>query len=135
VITSRDIIGSQNPQTQIVENFQPIDAELGIFLKPIVSSAGEITMGISVNQSTFTGTRISQSAPPDISSRQFNSTVRVKDQDIIILGGLEDVIKSNTGSGVPFLARIPIIKFLFSKRVREGTKRKLAILIRPTVIY
>lgn len=134
VITSRDIIGAQNPQTQIVENFQPIDAELGIFIKPIVSEEGEITMGIVVNQSTFTGVRISENAPPDISSRQFTSTVRVRDQDIIILGGLEDVLKSNTGSGVPFLARVPLIKWLFSKRVREGSKKKLAILIRPTVL-
>ncbi len=134
VITSRDIIGAQNPQTQIVENFQPIDAELGVFIKPVVSEEGEITMGIVVNQSTFTGTRINEDAPPDITSRQFTSTIRVQDKDIVILGGLEEVIKSNTGSGVPFLARIPIIKFLFSKRVREGTKRKLAILIRPTVL-
>lgn len=134
VITSRDIIGSQNPQTQIVENYQPIDAELGVFIKPIVSELGEITMGIVVNQSTFTGVRIADDAPPNISSRQFTSTVRVRDKDIIILGGLEDVLKSNTGSGVPFLARIPIIKWLFSKRVREGSKSKLAILIRPTVL-
>lgn len=134
VITSRDIIGAQNPQTQIVENFQPIDAELGIFIKPIVSQEGEITMGIVVNQSTFTGVRISENAPPDITSRQFTSTVRVQDKDIIILGGLEDVLKSNTGTGVPFLARVPVIKWLFSKRVREGSKKKLAILIRPTVL-
>jgi type IV pilus assembly protein PilQ len=134
VITSRDIIGAQNPQTQIIENFQPIDAELGVYIKPVVSENGEITMGIVVNQSTFTGTRISEEAPPDITSRQFTSTIRAKDKDIVILGGLEESIRSNTGSGVPFLARIPIIKFLFSKRVREGTKRKLAILIRPTVL-
>ncbi|MGB5982072.1 MAG: secretin N-terminal domain-containing protein [Nonlabens sp.] len=134
VITSRDIIGAQNPQTQIVENYQPIDAELGVFIKPIVSELGEITMGIIVNQSTFTGVRIADDAPPNISSRQFTSTVRVRDKDIIILGGLEDILKSNTGSGVPFLARIPVIKWLFSKRVREGSKSKLAILIRPTVL-
>ncbi len=47
VITSRDIIGSQNPQTQIVENYQPIDAELGVFIKPIVSELGEIDNGHS----------------------------------------------------------------------------------------
>lgn len=134
VITQRDIIGSQNPQLSTVVNYQPIDAELGIFIKPMVSSEGEITMGIVVNQSSFTGVRIAADAPPDINTRQFTSTVRVRDKDIIVLGGLEDIIKSDTGSGVPFLARIPLIKYLFSRRTREGTKKKLAVLIRPTVI-
>jgi type IV pilus assembly protein PilQ len=134
VITRRDIIGSQNPQTSTITNYLPITAELGVFLKPTVSSEGEITMGIVVNQSTFSNARIAADAPPDINSRKFTSTIRVRDKDIIVLGGLEEVIRSNTGTGVPFLSRIPIIKFLFSKRVREGTKRKLAILIRPVVL-
>ena len=134
VITQTNIIGSQNPQTNTIQNFQPIEAELGVFIKPTVSLEGEITMGIVVNQSTFSSTRIAPNAPPDINTRKFTSTIRVRDKDIVVLGGLEDVIRSNTGTGVPFLARIPIIKFLFSKRVREGTKRKLAILIRPVVL-
>jgi type IV pilus assembly protein PilQ len=51
------------------------------------------------------------------------------------LGGLEEKIKNDSGTGVPFLARIPIIKWFFSKRVREDTKKKLVVLIKPTVIY
>jgi type IV pilus assembly protein PilQ len=135
IITARDIIGTNNPQTSTVQSFQPITAELGIYLKPTVSSSGDITMGISVNQSTFSNTRITEGAPPDIISRSFSSTIRVKDKDVIVLGGLDKDMKSDSGSGVPFLARIPIIKYLFSKRVRNRSKEKLAILIRPIVLY
>jgi type II secretory pathway component GspD/PulD (secretin) len=135
IITARDIIGTNNPQTSTVQSFQPISAELGIYIKPTVSSSGDITMGISVNQSTFSSTRITEGAPPDIISRSFSSTIRVKDKDVIVLGGLDKNMKSDSGSGVPFLARIPFIKYLFSKRVRNRSTEKLAILIRPTVIY
>jgi type IV pilus assembly protein PilQ len=135
IITARDIIGSDNPQLSTVQSFQPISAELGIYIKPTVSSSGDITMGISVNQSTFSSTRIAEGAPPNIISRSFSSTIRVKDKDVIVLGGLDKNMKSDSGSGVPFLARIPIIKYLFSKRVRNRSTEKLAILIRPTVIY
>ena len=135
IITARDIIGTDNPLTSTVQSFQPISAELGIYLKPTVSSSGDITMGISVNQSTFSSTRIAEGAPPDIISRSFSSTIRVKDKDLIVLGGLDKDMKSDTGSGVPLLARIPIIKYLFSNRVRNRSKEKLAILIRPTVLY
>lgn len=37
-------------------------------------------------------------------------------------------------NGVPFLARVPIIKWFFSKKKREDTKKKLTILIKPTII-
>ena len=69
-----------------------------------------------------------------MSTRKFNSTVRVRNQDVVVLGGLEINSKSNSGSGVPFLARIPLIKWLFSKRVRTASKSKLSVFIRPTVI-
>lgn len=128
-------IGVENPQVQQYENFIPIDANLSINIRPIVSGDKSITLSIDVQQSTFsTSERVSEGAPPDIDTRQFNSTLRVRDQDVVILGGLEVNSKSNSGSGVPFLAKIPIIKWLFSKRVRTAQKSKLSVLIRPSII-
>lgn len=133
-ITQRNIYGTQNPQTSEIKNYVPIDADLSIAIRPLVSGDGQITMSINVVQSSFNGKRIDESAPPGINSREFNSTIRVKDQDVIILGGLEENTKNNSGSGVPFLARIPIIKYLFSKRTRTASKTKLSVLIKPTII-
>lgn len=132
-ITDQAVIGSDNPVTTTAINYQPIDAELGLTIKPLVSGDGQVTLDISVIQSSF-GARIAEDAPPDINSREFSSLIRMKDQDIAVLGGLEEQSRNNSGSGVPFLARIPIIKWLFSKRVREGRKAKLTVLIKPTVI-
>lgn len=133
-VTQRNIYGTDNPQTSEITNYQPIDAELGLTIKPLVSGDGQVTLDIFVVQSSF-GNRIAEDAPPDISSREFSSIIRVKDQDIVVLGGLEEQMKNNSGSGVPFLARIPIIKWLFSKRKREAKKAKLTVLIKPTIIY
>ena len=101
---------------------------------PLVSGDENITMSIHVVQSSFNGTRIEPNAPPDMNSREFSSTIRVKNQDVIILGGLEEKTANNSGSGVPFLARIPIIKWFFSSRKKENTEKKLSILIKPTII-
>ena len=133
-VTQRNIYGTDNPQTSEITNYQPIDAELGLTIKPLVSGDGQVTLDIFVVQSSF-GTRIDENAPPDISSREFSSIIRVKDQDIIVLGGLEEQMRNNSGSGVPLLARIPLIKWLFSKRKREARKAKLTVLIKPTIIY
>jgi type IV pilus assembly protein PilQ len=128
-------VGVENPQTQQYENFIPIDANLSIKIRPIVSGDGSITLSIDVQQSSFSnGERVGDGAPPDIDTRQFNSTLRIRDQDVVILGGLEVDSKSNSGSGVPFLAKIPLIKWLFSKRVRTAQKSKLSVLIKPSII-
>lgn len=134
-VERQSIIGVQNPLTNTITNFAPADAELSLNVKPFIATDGEITMDLKVIQSTFSGTRISEGAPPDLTSREFTSVVKARNNDIIVLGGLEESSKNNRGSGVPFLARIPIIKWLFSKRVREGRKSKLTVLIKPTIIY
>ena len=134
VETITDIIGSQNPQTREIKNYIPVDANLAIKIRPIVSGDGQITLSIKVIQSSFNGKKIDPEAPPGINSREFTSTIRVKNQEVVILGGLEENLKNDSGSGVPFLARIPIIKYLFSKRTRTASKMKLSVLIKPTII-
>ncbi|MCK8522553.1 general secretion pathway protein GspD [Aquimarina sp. D1M17] len=134
-VTSQNIFGSQNPQTSEIVNYQPIDAELALEFKPFVSGDGQITLDIQVIQSNFSGERIAENAPPDINSRRFSSIMRMQANDVAILGGIEQKVKNDSGSGVPLLSRIPIIKWLFSKRVREDSKRRLNVIIKPTVFY
>lgn len=135
VVTNQNFYGSQIPQASEVKNYQPIDAELSVSIMPLVSGDGQITMDIKVIQSSFNGQKVDKDAPPGINSREFTSIIRVKDQDIIVLGGLEESVKNDSGTGVPLLSRIPIIKWLFSSRKREDSKKKLSVLIKPTVIY
>ncbi len=135
VVTNQNFFGSQIPTTSEVRNYQPIDAELAISIKPLVSGDGQVTLDINVIQSDFNGERIEDDAPPGLTSREFSSIIRMQNQDLAILGGLEEKVKNDSGNGVPLLARVPVIKWLFSKRKRENSKQKLTILIKPTVIY
>ncbi|SNS39752.1 type IV pilus assembly protein PilQ [Dokdonia pacifica] len=134
-VTQNQFVGTQNPILSESVNFVPVDAELSLEVLPFVSADGEVTMDIKVIQSSFNGERVTENGPPEISSREFTSIIKSRTNDIVVLGGLEENRKSNSGSGVPFLARIPIIKFLFSKRVRTASTSKLTVLIKPTVIY
>jgi len=134
-ITQNQLVGVQNPIVSESVNFVPIDAELSLEVLPFVSEDGEVTMDVKVIQSSFSGERITETGPPEISSREFTSIIRSRTNDIVVLGGLEENRKENSGSGVPFLAKIPIIKWFFSNRVRTASKSKLTVLIKPTVIY
>lgn len=133
-ITQNQFLGTQNPVVSESTSFVPIDAELSLEVLPFVSADGEITMDIKVIQSSFSGERITETGPPEVSSREFTSIIKSRNNDIVVLGGLEETSKNDSGTGVPFLARIPVIKWLFSRRVRTDSKSKLTVLIKPTVI-
>jgi type IV pilus assembly protein PilQ len=114
--------------------WKDIQANMTVKIQPFVSADEQITMTISVTKSDFTP-RKDPKAPPGSSTQSFESMVRVKNGEVILLGGLEEKSKSDTGSGVPILSRIPVLKWLFSSRNREKSKSKLHILIKPTVTY
>jgi type IV pilus assembly protein PilQ len=128
-----NLYGTLNPQQSTSTIYKAVNAELSVKIKPVVSADDQITLDISVLQSDFTE-RISATAPPGTVNREFTSKIRVKNQDMILLGGLMENRKSDNGRGIPFLSRIPVIKWFFSSRKKEKSESKLSILIRPTII-
>lgn len=115
--------------------YKPLNAEFSMTVNPIVSGDEQITLSITVKQSSFTSQSAGKGSPFNTSSRDFQSLIRVKNQEMIMLGGLDNDNKSETASGVPLLSRIPVIKWFFSSRSKTKTKSKLTIFIKPTVIY
>ncbi len=133
---SNNIVGgSLSTQSIITKIYKPVKADLSVTINPTVSGDDQVTLDIKVTQSDFTGIKISPQAPPGQISRDFSSLIRIKNGEMVLLGGLEEVSSSNTGSGVPLLSRIPVIKWLFSSRKQDKSKSKLNIFIKPTVIY
>lgn len=128
-----DLYGTQNPQLTTTSTYQAVEAELSLNINPIVSGDNQITLEIEVNQSDFTN-RISKFAPPGKMSRKFKSMVRVGDQEMILLGGLEEKRKSGTSTGVPLLSRIPVLKWIFSSRSKLDNGTRLNFFIKPTII-
>jgi type IV pilus assembly protein PilQ len=110
------------------------DANLSVRIKPYVSKDEHVTLEVSVEQSSFLG-RAGENAPPGKATRKFESMVRVKNNEMIMLGGLDELENENSGTGTPFFSRIPIIKWFFSSRKKKKEKSKLHILIKPTVTY
>jgi type IV pilus assembly protein PilQ len=134
IVESNNVIGSQNPQNIITRQYQSVNADLSVTIKPFVSGDDQITLDIQVEQSDFTA-RISPDAPPGSVTRSFSSLLRVKNEEMILLGGLEQRTIRNSGSGIPLLSRIPVLKWFFSSRTRDKSKSRLNIFIKPTVLY
>lgn len=129
-----NIFGSMTTQSQVVTTYKPVDAELSVSIRPMVDGSEQVTLFVNVEQSDFTN-RISEFAPPGKVSRKFESLIRVKDQEMILLGGLEEKEVRDNREGLPVLARIPLLRWIFSSRQKSSSKSKLNIFIKPTIIY
>lgn len=110
------------------------EANLSINIKPFVSKDENVTLTISVEKSAFLG-RAGENAPPGKTTQKFESMISVKNNEMILLGGLDELENENSGTGTPLLSRIPVIKWLFSGRTKRKEKSKLHIFIKPTVTY
>lgn len=68
------------------------------------------------------------------SINETDSIVRVRDGQIVAIGGLMQQNSINDRSGVPGLSNIPGVGGLFRYQANSETKHELVILIKPTVI-
>lgn len=114
--------------------WKPTEANLSLNIKPFVSKDEQITLTIGVERSSFLA-RQGENAPPGKATQQFESLIRCKNGEMILLGGLDELEKEDSGTGTPFLSRIPVIKWLFSGRNKRKEKSKLHIFIKPTIVY
>lgn len=125
--TTRDNNNGQS-QTQ----YQSINAGISLDVVPWVSSTGEITLDLHPNVSNLGGA--STDGPPVITQRQVDTTVRVKNGETIIIGGLIQDVKTNTISKVPFLGDLPIIGALFRRTTYTEDQNELIIYITPHIL-
>ena len=71
---------------------------------------------------------------PSTSTRSVKSTVTVRDQQSIVLGGLIRDRLSETVNKVPLLGDIPILGYLFKKTDKTVLKQNLLIVLTPYII-
>jgi len=119
---------------QTTERFQTVEINISLKITPWVSSSGEITVEIYPEFNT-PGEQISPEVPPNIQSRSLSSTVRLRDGETIVLGGLIQEIDSESISRVPLLGRIPLLGRLFSSKNFNKSKSELIIYVTPRLTY
>lgn len=131
---TQNIVPSLNAQTVITEQFTEVNANLEIDINPVVSGDDQVTLKIKVNISDFIGSP-PLNAPPPTATSMFSSIIRAKNEDMIVLGGLERTESTETRSGIPLLSRIPVLKWLFSSREKNNSKVVTLVFIKPIILY
>lgn len=71
---------------------------------------------------------------PVVNVREMSTTVKIKNGEMLVIGGLISDTDQTTGEFAPLLGDIPILRYLFGYEEKEHLKRELIILLRPRII-
>ncbi len=130
---TNNIIGSQNPMQSESYTWKDVEAKMKVKITPFVTLRNLITLDIEIEQSEFTD-REEKNAPPGRSMRSFKSIIKVNNGEMVLLGGIEQNTRKKASSGLPWIARIPLLKWLFGSSANQKSSHKLNVFIRPTVV-
>lgn len=128
---------NNNSSSNLVTSSTVEYRDIGITLRvrPLVSESGAIQLELEqIVENVISTQTIDGNEQPIISTRRASSFVSVKDQEIIIMGGLQSSETSKTEGKVFLLGDIPLLGELFRPERNEEVVRELVIFIRPYLV-
>jgi MSHA biogenesis protein MshL len=102
------------------------EGNITLHVHPLVSEVTEV-MKVTMNDKNlpFASNKISET----------DSVVKVKDGQIVVIGGLMTEAYEDSRSKVPGLSNAPGVGAAFRKNGQQSTKRELVIMLKPTVVH
>ncbi|MGC6417255.1 MAG: type II secretion system secretin GspD [Bradymonadia bacterium] len=113
-------------------NVQRQDVALTLKITPRINAASFVTL--EIDQVVEEISRFDERLGPTTSKRSVKSTVVVKDQNTVVIGGLQKSKQSNSKTAFPFLGEIPIIGYLFRSSTKKRERVNLLLMLTPYVI-
>ncbi len=72
---------------------------------------------------------------PVVQIKELNTVVRVKDGQVLVVGGLIDKVDDDDEINVPFLSKLPFIgKWIFSHKSKRKARAELVVVLRPKIV-
>jgi general secretion pathway protein D len=118
-------------------NTQFTYTDVGVILEitPRVHPDGEVTLKTVMEISNLNGSsNIGGITQPIISTRRVEHTIRLKDGETNLLGGILEVDDTKTRSGTPFLGQIPVLRYIFSQEQIQKTTNEIVFLLEPHIV-
>ncbi|MBA7638910.1 Type 3 secretion system secretin [subsurface metagenome] len=112
--------------------FETITVGVSLRILPRIAGEDEIVMSITPQVSDVI--QREETEFPVVSRRRVETTVRVRNGQTVIIGGLLQNIRRDIISGVPFLRKIPILDLFFSRKTTSEQQTELVVFITPQIV-
>jgi general secretion pathway protein D len=128
-------IGGVGINPLVNTQFQYLDVGVNIDITPRVHAGGEVTLKMSLDISAVTSrVNIGGIDQPVIGQRKIEHEIRLKDGEVNLLGGILEDQQTRSLSGIPGLASVPILKYLFSQSNTEHRENEIVFVLVPHII-
>jgi general secretion pathway protein D len=129
-------IGGVGINPLVNTQFQYIDVGVNIDVTPHVHSDREVSLKISMEiSSEISQANIGGITQPIIGQKKVDlGEIRLKDGESSLIGGILDDSQTKSLSGIPGLAQIPILKYLFGQTTTDHSSDETVFAITPHVI-
>jgi general secretion pathway protein D len=140
VITSTvsDISGTvvnNQSGTAVRSNVEYKDIAIDLRVTPRINPDGYVTMDVEQKVNDVGGNvSVNGTDVPIITKREAKSSIAVRDQSTVVLGGLIREGKTVTETKTPFFGDIPFFGSLFKGKAVEKARTELIVFIQPTVL-
>lgn len=119
----------------LLSNVAYQDVVLSLNIIPLINTSDELTLQISQENSEVAGsTVIAENTYPVLTKQQLNTVVMCKNNSTVLLGGLIRESQEKNNVNVPFLANIPLLKYLTGSTSDSKNRRELLIFIQPRIV-
>src|SRR3954447_24240916 len=128
-------IGGVGINPLVNTQFQYLDVGVNIDVTPNVHANGEVTLKVAMDISSVTGTsNIGGISQPVIGQRKIEHVVRLREGEVNLLGGILEDTTTKSLSGIPGLAQIPILKYLFGQTSVEHSETETVFVLIPHIV-
>ena len=129
-------IGGVGINPLVNTQFQYIDVGVNIDVTPHVHSDREVTLKITMEiSSEISQANIGGITQPIIGQKKVDlGEIRLRDGESSLIGGILDDSQTRSLSGIPGLAQIPILKYLFGQTATDHSSDETVFAITPHVI-
>ena len=117
--------------TIVTQQLQTFQTGVTLDITPLVDTEGGITVALHPVVNSLSGIF---NGVPEISTRDTQTTVRLMDNQSLVIGGLIQEQDSKTVNKVPVLGDIPVVGGLFKNNNVSNTRNELVIVVTPHVL-
>ena len=128
-------IGGVGINPLVNTQFQYLDVGVNIDVTPHVHADREITLKITMEISSVVGqSSIGGISQPIIGQKKIEHEIRLRDGESSLIGGIMDDSQTKSLAGIPGLAQIPILGYLFGQRTQDHSQDETVFAITPHII-
>ncbi len=128
-------IGGVGINPLVNTQFQYLDVGVNIDITPRVHAGREISLKMTMDVSAVTSyVSIGGISQPVIGQRKIENEVRLKDGEVNLLGGMMEDTQTRALTGIPGLAQIPILKYLFGETDTDHAENEIVFVLIPHIV-